>query len=75
MTTRYSKLLINDIVMPNQGASRFATQCDINVMALLAAMERSEKQWHALLASVGLEITKIWTAEGGSESVIEAVLP
>ena len=52
-----------------------SVQSDINMLALLAAMERSQKQWHELLGFVGLEITKIWTPEGGPESVIEAVLP
>ena len=75
MTPGYSKLIINDIVMPDKGASRFATQSDINMMCLLAAMERSEKQWRELLGSVGLEITTIWRPrEGGPESVIEAIL-
>lgn len=75
MTPGYSKMIINDIVMPDKGASRFATQSDINMLAMFAAMERSEKQWRELLGSVGLEISTIWRPrEGGPESVIEAVL-
>ena len=36
-------------------------------------MERTEDQWKQLLGSVGLEIEKIWTGEGETESIIEAV--
>ncbi len=70
MKPGYSKLLINDIVLPDVGASRFATQSDINMLALLAAMERSEAQWRQLLERAGLRVTKVW--QGVPESVIEA---
>ena len=72
MKPGYSKLLINDIVLPDKGATRFATQSDINMMALLAAVERSEGQWRALLERAGLRIVKVW--QGTPESVIEAEL-
>ncbi|KAK4907421.1 hypothetical protein LTR49_023567 [Elasticomyces elasticus] len=72
MEPGYSKLIINDIVLPNQGASRFAVQSDMNMLALLASMERSDTQWHRLLASAGFEDIKIWP--GTPESVIEAKL-
>lgn len=71
MEAGYSKLVINDIVLPDQGATRFATQSDINMMSLLASMERSESQWRRLLKGAGLEVIKIW--KGSPESVIEAV--
>ena len=72
MKPGYSKITINDIVLPDQGASRFATVSDINMLALLAAVERSETQWQRLLDEAGLEIVKIWP--GVPESVIEATL-
>ena len=70
MEPGYSKLIINDIVLPDQGATRFAAQSDMNMLALLAAMERSETQWRQLLEKAGLEVVKIWP--GVPESVIEA---
>ena len=70
MKPGYSKLLINDIVLPNKGAGAFPTQSDITMMSLLAAMERSEDQWRALLERAGLKKIRIWT--GDPESVIEA---
>ena len=71
MEPGYSKVLINDIVLPDQGATRFATQSDLNMMALLASMERSETQWRRLLKLAGLKVVKVWP--GVPESVIEAV--
>ena len=44
------------------------------MMALSAAWERTEKQWHDLLASAGLRIVKVSTYEQGTESLIEAEL-
>lgn len=70
MKPGYSKLLINDIVLPNKGAGRFATQSDIAMLSLLAAMERSEDQWRRLIERGGLRNRRIWP--GTPESVIEA---
>ena len=55
-----SVILIDDMVLPETGSLWRATQMDITMMTGLAALERSEKQWWALLDSVGLEIRKIW---------------
>ena len=70
MKPGYSKLLINDIVLPDKGATWFATISDIHMMSVLGAMERSEAQWQQMLESVGLKNIKIWL--GVPESVIEA---
>ena len=72
MKPGHSKVLINDVVLPDAGATRFATQSDINVLALLAVSERNEAQWRLLLERAGLQVIKIWP--GTPESVIEAEL-
>ena len=74
MAPGYSKLLINEIVMPQRGANLYATNSDVNMMAVVAGVERTEQQWKDLLSAVGLKIAKIWTPERESESIIEAVL-
>jgi hypothetical protein len=74
MKPGYSKILINEFAIPGRRASAFATRSDFMVMALAGAVERTEKQWHKLLESVGLKIDRIWTAEPDSQSVIEASL-
>ncbi|CZT52833.1 uncharacterized protein RSE6_14214 [Rhynchosporium secalis] len=75
MKPGYSRLLINERVLPNVGAELQSTVKDIAMMTYFHAMERSERQWRTLLANVGLEIVNIWSVESGDcEAVIEAVL-
>lgn len=74
MTPSISRLLINELVVPLQGCGLFPPHSDFNMMLIVAGMERTEAQWKELLASIGLEIEKIWTGEGETESIIEAVV-
>ena len=74
MKPGFSKILINENVVPDQNAHWFATGLDLLVMVLGAASERTEKQWEYLLNSVGLRIVKIWRHPEATESLIEADL-
>lgn len=56
-----SVILIDDMVLPNQGAHWRATQLDLAMMAGLAAMERTEKQWYSMLDAAGLKVKQIYT--------------
>ena len=56
-----SVILIDDMIIPPQDASWRATQLDILMMASLAGVERTEKQWHALLEMAGLKVRQICT--------------
>ena len=73
MEKGYSKVLINEMVVPDIGAGTVACQVDFTMMAVLAARERTETDWRNLLEPEGLQITKIWTVDQGTESVIEAM--
>ena len=72
MTPKYSKLLINEFVIPETGAHWIGTAIDIFMMAIYSAGERREQNWRRMLEGVGFRIIKIWTPEPGSESLIEA---
>ncbi|MCJ1263888.1 hypothetical protein MMC22_003758 [Lobaria immixta] len=74
MQRGYSKLLINENVIPDVNASWWVTTMDWQMMAMLAVHERTERQWHELLGSVGLRVVKIWTPNPAAESLIEAEL-
>lgn len=74
MTPGYSKILLNELVIPDIGCGVIAAQLDITMMACLASEERSEKQWQNIVDSVGLKIEKIWTDVPEAESIIELVL-
>ena len=75
MEPGYSKILINELVIPNKGAHPTSTGLDWLMMALMSASERTEQAWTALLQSVGLKVVGIWTHSPGTESLIEAELP
>ncbi|KAF2093148.1 S-adenosyl-L-methionine-dependent methyltransferase [Rhizodiscina lignyota] len=74
MTPGYSKILINENVLFDEGAPWQQTSLDWTMMGMLVARERTEDQWRELLAAAGLKLNGIWQKDPASESVIEAVL-
>ena len=68
-----SRLLISEMVIPDQGAPREKALRDINMMQL-AAKERGEKQWRDLLGEAGFRIVEIHGRQNLGNSIIEAVL-
>lgn len=74
MQPGYSKLLINEFVVPDVGATWSITSMDWLMMALGAVKEGTEKQWRTLLGEAGLKVVGIWTYDQGTESLIEATL-
>lgn len=68
-----SRVLIAEYEVPAVGASAKLTMQDINMMGI-GGTERTEKQWKALLESVGLELTKMWRTEGSYFVVVEGRL-
>ncbi|KAL6715997.1 hypothetical protein ACLMJK_006959 [Lecanora helva] len=74
MDPNYSKILINQWVVPVHGATSFMTHQDLNMMAVFAGMERTEQQLRELLQRADLQIEKIWSAgDDISEQLIETV--
>ena len=72
MKSGYSKLLLNEIVVPEKGASWPVTSMDWLMMALGGMKERTMKDWEAILHQAGLKIVKVFTYELSAESLIEA---
>jgi len=54
-----SRILIDDMVLPNENVHWQAAQIDITMMAALSAKERTHEQWHALIAAAGLKVDNI----------------
>ncbi|KAM0701687.1 hypothetical protein Q7P35_010596 [Cladosporium inversicolor] len=76
MERGYSKLLINENVIPDVQAHWEATALDMMMLALFASKERTAAQWkHLLEDRAGLKIVKIWGVDNGVESLIECELP
>lgn len=67
-----SVVLIHEVVLPETGVAHFEAKMDWHMMNM-GALERTEKQWNSLAASVGLEVKGIWWDEValGRSGVIE----
>jgi len=74
MKKGYSKILVNDFVVPNQGAHWAQTCLDWELMASLGARHRTEAEHKKLYEGVGLKITGIWSHPQSLDSLIELEL-
>ncbi|KAL8416108.1 hypothetical protein RB596_006601 [Gaeumannomyces avenae] len=74
MRKGYSKLLINEVMIPAAGATRWQAIMDVGMMSLLSAHERTEAQWRSLLTKAGFSILNFWPDLKGTETLIEAEL-
>jgi O-methyltransferase domain len=75
MKPGYSKLLINENVLPPTGQYWEAATLDMAMLTLFCSKERTEADWHHLLEKMaGLKIVKIWAGSKGVESLIESEL-
>ncbi|KAK5997733.1 O-methyltransferase af390-400 [Cladobotryum mycophilum] len=74
MERGYSRMLIHESLVSNVKPLARVTTSDLTMMAILAAKERSENEWRALVEEAGLKIIKIWRPAQSVESVIEAEL-
>ena len=74
MKPGYSRLLIDDIVLPDQGASPRHSAIDMAMFLMPGGIERTLGAWKELLDSAGLQILKTWSDENSAEPIIEAEL-
>ena len=75
MKPGYSRLLINENVIPPERAQWEATALDIMMLTLLSSRERTQGDWEYLVQELsGLKINRIYTAANGVESIIECEL-
>lgn len=74
MKPGYSKLLINENVIPAMGADWQATAEDIMVMITSSSLERTERHWRNLVESAGMKVCGIWKTENALEHLVECEL-
>ncbi|KAL9610133.1 MAG: hypothetical protein Q9167_005153 [Letrouitia subvulpina] len=74
MEKGYSRLLLDEYVVPTTKAPLRAASMDIQMLMYLSGMERTRRQWENLLDRCGLEIIKIWGTRSDYEQIIEAQL-
>ena len=76
MKPGYSKLLINENVVPATDAHWETTGLDMIMSTLFSSMQRTRPMWYNLIEKrAGLRIVKIWSGGKGVESVIECEVP
>lgn len=74
MKPGYSRLLINEQVIPPLDAHWEATSLDILMLNLFSAKERTEGEWTNLvekLTDANLRVVKFWSVGNGVENLIE----
>ena len=70
MERGYSRILINDYILPAKEVSQLRSVVDMTMMTM-CGKERTRSTWDELLGSVGLRIVKVWTVTRLSQSLIE----
>jgi hypothetical protein len=71
----HSRILLNEIIIPETGANWFETSVDLIMLCAHSAQERRERDWRALMESVGgLKVGNVWNVDGAVEKGIEVVL-
>ena len=69
-----SVILIDDMVVPNEGAHWQAAQLDFQMMTAMASLERTRDQWYELMGKAGLKIVKMYTYTTSlQDNIIECV--
>lgn len=75
MAPGYSKLIVHELIIPEQNADRFSVGFDMIMMAFNSGMERTERQWKGLLSRAGFKHIRVWPApEAGADGVVEAMV-
>lgn len=70
-----SLLFIDELLVPDTGASRFTMQHDVIMMSMFSAIERTLPAWRKLLNEVGLEITQTYLYDPEVEYTILQAVP
>lgn len=74
MRPEYSKLLLNEMILPDTGCHPFAVDADMTMMVTTGGMERSKAQWKTLLEAAGFQIVQFWVDEEDGDGIVEAVI-
>ncbi|KAM3422294.1 hypothetical protein BST61_g2653 [Cercospora zeina] len=76
MTPGYSRLLINDWVVPEKDPHPFMCSQDLTMMHLAGGEERSEARFRDAITRAGLRMSNVFRpGDRISESVVECVVP
>ncbi|KAH8433789.1 uncharacterized protein LDX57_011423 [Aspergillus melleus] len=71
MEKGYSKLVLEEFILPDSGAGLLPVLLDMVVMVWCPGMERTCSQWEKFLKGSGLRVVKFWQPPDG-QGIIEA---
>jgi hypothetical protein len=76
MQPGYSKIYLNETILPDTGCPSYWAAGDINMMSILAAKKRTRLEWIELVESVGMTCVRIWKSPylNDEEGIIEVML-
>lgn len=75
MLPRYSKLLVANIILPNESVPLRQSGLDIAMLCMHSGSQRSEAEWRELLGEAGFNVAGVWKPNGDGDGVIEAEVP
>ena len=75
MLPGYSKLLVANIVLPDEDVPLRQSGLDIAMMCMHSGSQRSEAEWWALLGEAGFNVKRVWKPNGDGDGIIEAEVP
>lgn len=74
MKRGFSKLIMEEYILPDVNADSLPCMTDLSVMMFCAGLERTCQRWTELLESVGMRVVKFWLRDGDGLGVVEAEL-
>jgi len=75
MIPGYSKLIVGNIVLPDQDVPLRNSGLDIAMLFLHSGSQRSESEWRELIEGAGFKVIRVWTPPGDGDGIIEAEVP
>ncbi|KAJ5665184.1 uncharacterized protein N7477_007632 [Penicillium maclennaniae] len=72
MKKGYSKLIIEEFVLPDKGAPLAQTMLDWQMMVFCSSMERTQDHWEKLLTLAGFQVVQFWFPPRQGQGIIEA---
>ena len=72
MEKGYSKLVIEDFIVPDTNCPLLPAMWDLEMLLYLSGLERTRRQWSDLLGSVDLKIEGFYLPPGDGQGIIIA---
>ena len=73
MERGYSRILINERVLPDRAVDQLSCVVDLTMLTM-CGKERTRTDWDELLGSVGLQIVKVWIVAEPDKCLFEVDL-